>query len=911
MKNSRLVWASILAATLAACGGGGGGDTTAVAPAPTPTPLALSGTAAKGAAIAGATVEVKCASGSATATTNSSGGFSFSLASGALPCALKVPTGDGSFLYSAIGGSGAGSFTVNVSPLTQLIVANAIGVSPDVLFDQFTALVATVTSASLSNALAVVKSTLAAAGIDLASINPISDALVVGNTQDQKIDALVTTLTSTGTSLAALTDSLVKASPTPPPPSVVLPPVPDTSGTPSLPAALLLKPAAANCAALRSGDYRLVLFESSLAGQYATSLVTINATTLVNDNHDGSTGQLIPVGTCRFTNSEAAEFVVSQAGVIAIRAKNAAGVYRNGIAFPEQTHSVASMAGVWNSLGFERDSDTSSTFHNEAFSATFGADGKVSAVTSCPNVKTCTELTGTALPPLTLSTNTSGGFDFTNTTDKWVDRVFAYRAGGGELMVVDISGGGSFSLWTHKRTNDLPTVGVASRSFDVNIGSSLLSAGAVSESGNTIKTIDASTTPQAFTRTVFGYFNNGATFATWDQSLQANQPRAGYTFRPAQTGVPTSAAGVTTTTREFVALGLRGMGLSAVSFPIDNTYTLSVGQPGGPLLPPQLISKPFAANCSAARSGTYRIVSMKSAAAGQFPTNTVTINATTLQLTSSTGFVGSLTPNGNCRFTSSGGADIVVSQAGVLAIRDGDGYAGIGFPEQAHTVAELAGTWNKLGYTTTTTAGTFTADAATATIDAAGAVTAISYCADVATCVAVTGKTITNAVNPAGGFDRTSSDGWTDRVFAYQAGNGDLMLVNIGGAGDIGFWTQQRSNALPSVGAFTRNWDLNVDPRLVPTFSESANTIASVDGTAGTAVRTRKTGSGATYSETLKFNNPRTGYNFRAAATVTASDATTVNIREFTSLSMRGMGFSPLKYLGATEQSLLISVSKP
>ena len=913
MKNSHVIWASFLAAALAACGGGGSSsDTTAAAPMPTQ--LTLSGTAAKGAAIAGATVEVKCASGTTTTTTDSSGKFSLSLATGVLPCALKVPTGDGSFLYSAIGGSGSGSFTVNVSPLTQLIVAQAIGVSPATLFDEFATRVTSVTTASLADALVAVKTTLAAAGIDLANINPLSDTLVVGDAQDLKIDALVTTLSDSGTSLAQLTETVVAASPVNTTVSTTTAPATATSGTPSLPAELLLKPAAANCAALRSGDYRVVLFESSAAGQYATQVITINAATLSVDNHDGAApGTLIPVGTCRFTNANGSELIVSQAGVVAIRGKNDAGVYRNGIAFPEQAHSVAELAGVWNSLGFERDSNTASTFHNEAATLTFGSDGKINAVTSCSDVKTCTDLIGIALPPITLSVNTAGGFNFTNTNpaEPYVDRIFAYRAGGGELMVVDISGGGSFSLWTHQRTNTLPTVGVASRSFDMSVGSNLMSAGVITESGNTIKTIDATSAPQAFTRTVFGYFNSGTTFATWDQSLQANQPRAGYTYRLAETGVPTSATGVTTTTREFIALGLRGMGLSAVAIPFNNSYIVSVGQPGGPLLPPELIAKPFAANCSAARSGTYRVVSMTPAAAGQFSTNTVTINAATLQFTSSTGFVGTLTPTGNCRFTSSGGSDIVVAQSGVLAIRDGGGYASIAFPEQAHTVAELAGTWNKLGYNTTAN-GTFAADAATATIDTAGSVTTtISYCVDVANCVDVTGKTFTHAVNAAGGFDRTSSDGWTDRVFAYRAGNGDLMLVNIGGAGDIGFWTQQRTNALPTVGAFSRSWDLYVDPRLLPSLSENATTIASVDSTAGTAVRTRKTVTGASYSETLKLNNPRIGYTFRPAATVTASDASTVNVREFTALVMRGMGFAPLKFVGATEQALIISVSKP
>lgn len=901
MKNWRVSLALFFAAALSACGGGGGSSVVT----PAPSSLTLSGTATKGVVLAGATVEARCAAGSGTAITDNVGAFSLGLASGSLPCALKVPTGDGSFLYSAIGGSGAGSFTVNISPLTQIIVAQAMGVAPDTLFNEFAARVTGVTSASLGDALTAVKAALATAGIDLANINPISDALVAGNAHDLKIAALVTTLTNSGSSLEQLTETLAANSPAP---------TKTVSGAPSLPADRLLKPAAVNCAALRSGDYRVVLFESSLPGQYATTVITLDATTLAVDNHDGGApGQLIPVGTCRFTNEDAGEFVVSQAGVIAIRSKNDAGVYRNGIAFPEQTHSVAEMAGAWNSLGFERDSDTASTFHADAATVTLAADGKVSAITYCADVKNCVALTGADLPPLSLSVNATGGFDFTNTspTEPYVDRIFAYRAGGGELMLVNISGGGSFSLSTRPRTNDLPTVGAVSRSFDVTVGANLRSVGRISESGNTIKTTDSTTAPQAFTRSTFGYFNNGATFATWDQSLQINQPRAGYTFRLAQTGVPTSVPNLTATNREFAALSLRGMGISAVSIPFNNTYTLSVGQPGGPWLPPESISKPFASNCASLRSGTYRILTLESSPPNEIASTTSTLNATTLVASNSDGSTDTLVPNGNCRFTTAGGADIVVSAAGVLGIRSGGtGPARVGFPEQGHTLADLAGTWNKLGYSRTP-AGSFAADAATLTIDAAGVVSAISYCADVATCVEVTGKTITHAVDAAGGFNRTSSDGWTDRVFAYQAGSGDMMLVNITGDGSIGFWTQQRANALPTVGTRSRNWDFNVDPRLLTTLSESANTVAAIDTIVGTVVRSRKTSNGASYTETLKLNNPRNGYNLRVAATATASDASSVSVREFTSLSMRGMGFSPLKYVGETEQSLFISVTKP
>jgi hypothetical protein len=209
-----------------------------------------------------------------------------------------------------------------------------------------------------------------------------------------------------------------------------------------------------------------------------------------------------------------------------------------------------------------------------------------------------------------------------------------------------------------------------------------------------------------------------------------------------------------------------------------------------------------------------------------------------------------------------------------------------------------------------TAGGSYVVDAATATLDASGATSAISYCATISPCESVTGKTITLAPNPNGGFDRTSSDGWTDRVFAFQAGSGDLMRVNVGSDGSVGFWTQQRSNALPTVGTRNRNWDLRIDASLAAVLSDSSNSIASVDSRTGSAVRTPKTASGATYSETLQLDTPRDGYNVRPAATVAASDGSSVSVREFTSLAMRGMGFSPLKLAGSSEQ-FLISVARP
>lgn len=83
---------------------------------------------------------------------------------------------------------------------------------------------------------------------------------------------LASTLTSSGATLATLTTAVANTSTT-----TVSGMPPAASGTPSLPADLVLRTAASNCSALRSGSYRIVLppVNTPLAGHYGT--IVINA----------------------------------------------------------------------------------------------------------------------------------------------------------------------------------------------------------------------------------------------------------------------------------------------------------------------------------------------------------------------------------------------------------------------------------------------------------------------------------------------------------------------------------------------------------------------------------------------------------------------------------------------------------
>lgn len=195
----------VAALTLIGCGGSGGDagvDTGGGSSAPE---VKLSGTAAVGLALAGSTVDVKCASGTATAVTNDTGGYTVTVTDGALPCIVKVTgtlNGVPVTLHSlAEAGTSSGSVTTaaaNVTPLTEMILAQATGGLPSTLFDSFSSSTS-VSSEQLTGATSTILAALRdATGIDVTAIDPFKATLVAatsstpsaGNDYDKLLDQL-------------------------------------------------------------------------------------------------------------------------------------------------------------------------------------------------------------------------------------------------------------------------------------------------------------------------------------------------------------------------------------------------------------------------------------------------------------------------------------------------------------------------------------------------------------------------------------------------------------------------------------------------------------------------------------------------------------------------------------------------
>ena len=179
--------ASALAALLSACGGG------SAAPA-----ASVSGTAATGAAIASGSVTLKCVSGTSTAaTTGTDGGFSIDVSGVTLPCVGRVDYKDASGaaqkLHTFISAAG----TANITPITELLVANLTAGTAADAFDKFDATKSkTVTAAQIKTAADAVKTYLKnTLGVDVTNLpdDPIGTKFVatVGSTAGDKADKVL------------------------------------------------------------------------------------------------------------------------------------------------------------------------------------------------------------------------------------------------------------------------------------------------------------------------------------------------------------------------------------------------------------------------------------------------------------------------------------------------------------------------------------------------------------------------------------------------------------------------------------------------------------------------------------------------------------------------------------------------
>lgn len=192
---------ALVSLTLGGCGGGGGSST--------PASNSLSGTSAVGYPIVGGAVQVKCAAGAAlTTTTSSTGTWQVTLNSQTLPCAVAVSGGTinsiaNSTSYHSIAISAG---VINVTPFTDLMVANLTAQNPGMWFTGLTpALLTALTQAQVNTVLANLRAALSGLA-PLATINPITTSFsaIPGNTMDDLLAALQLAMSNTGSTYTTL-----------------------------------------------------------------------------------------------------------------------------------------------------------------------------------------------------------------------------------------------------------------------------------------------------------------------------------------------------------------------------------------------------------------------------------------------------------------------------------------------------------------------------------------------------------------------------------------------------------------------------------------------------------------------------------------------------------------------------------
>ncbi|WP_319380587.1 hypothetical protein [Thiomicrorhabdus sp.] len=164
----------------------------------------VGGTAAIGKAISGAQVTAKCANGSGfeySVTTRNNGSWSGKIPSASFPCAFSITSGNMTLTsFSSLEG------TVNITPLTQLMIAKATAQNPNQWFNGSDINIA---QNALDTAIDDLKTALTSAGFTLPDGNFLSGKFSIGDLWDKVLDDLAASIEAS--SQYASFDELVTA----------------------------------------------------------------------------------------------------------------------------------------------------------------------------------------------------------------------------------------------------------------------------------------------------------------------------------------------------------------------------------------------------------------------------------------------------------------------------------------------------------------------------------------------------------------------------------------------------------------------------------------------------------------------------------------------------------------------------
>jgi hypothetical protein len=323
-------------------------------------------------------------------------------------------------------------------------------------------------------------------------------------------------------------------------------------------------------------------------------------------------------------------------------------------------------------------------------------------------------------------------------------------------------------------------------------------------------------------------------------------------------------------------------------------------------------------SCSALTSGTYRLLANAPATEGDVAMETVVLDA-------ATGLVAATVdpdpvsieplPGSPCRYGVEGlDGELVVSPAGVGVLRAAvEGQAEprlvIMIPEQSHPVSALAGDWSLVSFELDDAGTSSSARAALATLSSTGQFTALSTCPDMVNCSPVAGATLSVAPAPDGGFTILDDGSAEDRLFAYQAPNGEMMLASIASNGSIGLWTRRKEVALSPVGTSLASWSVQANRSgAVAPITENSFTNTAFDPATKTLTRVSDQDG---HAQTLRLDDPRTGFFTRDQANAPNSSGGTTAVAALVGLQLQGMGVNVSTLPAVPGATYLVTVSRP
>lgn len=202
-----LLATAAVAVLVTGCGGGGGSASTGTG-TNTGTSTTITGVAASGVAMSGATIDALCTGGNGTTTAAVDGSYALTLSAGvSAPCVLSATTTDSnSGLRAQYHSVLTGGTVANITPVTSLVAAKALGQDPSTITSgTLAAATSGLNAAAITSASALVQGALnTGLGLSLdLTANPLTsttfsaalpDSGVSTNTQDMQLDRLMSAL---------------------------------------------------------------------------------------------------------------------------------------------------------------------------------------------------------------------------------------------------------------------------------------------------------------------------------------------------------------------------------------------------------------------------------------------------------------------------------------------------------------------------------------------------------------------------------------------------------------------------------------------------------------------------------------------------------------------------------------------